>query len=109
MKYDKDTTQLISEMYTSGKLVPEIAAALTEHLKAQGIEETVPDRSVIAKLSSLGIYKKKEYLTKRGEIPIKKEEYIEKIAALLDVNAEFLESLEKVNKAVLALIALKLS
>ena len=101
-------------MYTAGKLVPEIATALTEHLKSQqgtasGPWEIVPDRSVIAKLSSLGIYKKKEYLTKRGEIPIKKEEYIEKIAALLDVNAEFLESLEKVNKAVLALIALKLS
>ncbi len=109
MKYDKETTQLISEMYTAGKVVPEIAVALTEYLKTQGIDETVPDRSVIAKLSSLGIYKKKEYLTKRGEIPIKKEEYIEKIAALLDVNAEFLESLEKVNKAVLALIALKLS
>jgi len=112
MKYDKETTQLISEMYTAGKLVPEIAAALTEHLKqgtTSGPWEIVPDRSVIAKLSSLGIYKKKDYLTKRGEIPIKKEEYIEKIAALLDVNAEFLESLEKVNKAVLALIALKLS
>ena len=96
-------------MYTSGILVPEIAVELTEHLKSKGIDEVVPDRSVIAKLSSLGIYKKKEYLTKRGEIPIKKEEYNERIATLLDVNAEFLESLEKVNKAVLALIAKKLS
>ena len=70
--------------------------------------EPVPDRSIIAKLSSLGVYKKKEYLTKRGEVPVKKEEYIDRIAKLLDVNAEFLESLEKVNKAVLALISLKL-
>jgi hypothetical protein len=54
------------------------------------------------------VYKKKEYLTKRGEIPIKKEEYIERIAKLLDVNAEILESLEKVNKSVLALIERKL-
>ena len=70
--------------------------------------EPVPDRSIIAKLSSLGVYKKKEYLTKRGEVPIKKEEYIDRIAKLLDVNAEFLESLEKVNKAVLALISTRL-
>ena len=54
------------------------------------------------------MYKKKEYLTKRGELPIKKEEYIERIANLLDVNAEILESLEKVNKSVLALIERRL-
>lgn len=71
--------------------------------------EAVPDRSIIAKLSSLGVYRKKEYLTKRGEVPIKKEEYIERIAKLLDVNAEILESLEKVNKSVLALIEKKLT
>ena len=69
----------------------------------------VPERSVIAKLSSLGVYKKKEYLTKRGEVPVKKDEYIERIARLLDVNSDMLESLEKVNKSVLALIERKLT
>ncbi len=69
----------------------------------------MPLRSIIAKLSSLGIYKKKEYLTKRGETPIKKEEYITRIAVLLDVNAEILESMEKCNKNVLQLIESRLA
>ena len=104
MKYTKEITDRMTAMYTvEGKTAKEIALELSTD------EEAVPERSVIAKLSSLGVYKKKEYLTKRGEVPIKKEEYIERIAVLLDVRSEFLESLEKVNKAVLALIATRLS
>ncbi len=70
--------------------------------------EPVPERSIIAKLSSLGVYQKKQYTTKRGETPIKKSELIDRIAGLLDTNSEFLESLEKVNKAVLVLISTRL-
>ena len=104
MKYDKEITQKLIADYESGKTVPELSAMMTlQH------GEEVPQRSIIAKLSSLGVYRKKEYLTKRGEVPIKKEEYIERIAKLLDVNAEILESLEKVNKSVLALIEKKLT
>ena len=103
MKYTKEITDKLILDYQQGVEVKAIAAMLTlEH------GEPVPERSIIAKLSSLGVYKKKEYLTKRGETPIKKEEYIERIAKLLDVNAEILESLEKVNKSVLALIETKL-
>jgi hypothetical protein len=103
MKYDKEITDKLVADYRSGKTTTEIAAMMTlQH------GEPVPERSVIAKLASLGVYKKKEYLTKRGELPVKKEEYIERIAKLLDVNAEILESLEKVNKNVLALIESKL-
>lgn len=103
MKYDLETTKKLVEMYQSGVSVQDISMTLS--LIAN---EPVPERSIIAKLSSLGVYKKKEYLTKRGEVPVKKEEYIDRIAKLLDVNSEFLESLEKVNKAVLALISTKL-
>lgn len=103
MKYTNELTKRISDEYTAGKTV----AQLAEELSAE-LNEVVPERSLIAKLSSLGIYKKKEYLTKRGELPIKKEEYIERIAKLLDVNVEQLESLEKVTKNVLALIVTKL-
>jgi len=98
MKYDHETTEKLKQDYLAGTPVPTLALALG-----------VPDRSVIAKLSSLGVYKKKEYLTKRGEVPVKKEEYIERIARLLDVNSDMLESLEKVNKSVLALIEKKLT
>ena len=103
MKYTNELTKRISDEYTAGKTVAQLAQELSSELN-----EVVPERSLIAKLSSLGIYKKKEYLTKRGELPIKKEEYIEKIAKLLDVNVEQLESLEKVTKNVLALIAVRL-
>ena len=108
MKYDIPTTNFLVEKHAAGLTVPELAAALTLRCTELGTPEAVPERSIIAKLSSLGLYKKKEYLTKRGEVPIKKEEYIDRIALLLDVNAEILESLEKVNKGVLALISTKL-
>ena len=103
MKYTNELTKRISDEYVAGKTVQQLAEELSLELG-----EVVPERSLIAKLSSLGVYKKKEYLTKRGEVPIKKEEYIERIAKLLDVNAEMLESLEKVTKNVLALLAMKL-
>ena len=64
----------------------------------------VPDRSVIAKLSSLGVYQRKVYRNKRDELPVKKEQYIERIAELMQVNLDILESLEKCNKNVLAML-----
>lgn len=97
MKYTTEITNKIVADYQNEVTVAEIAAELN-----------VPERSIIAKLSSLGVYKKKQYLTKRGELPIKKEEYIERIGALLQVNLDTLESLEKVNKSVLALLEKRL-
>lgn len=97
MKYTTEITNKMVADYQSEVPVTEIAAGLN-----------VPERSVIAKLSSLGVYKKKQYLTKRGEVPIKKEEYIERIGKLLEVNLDMLESLEKVNKSVLALLEKRL-
>lgn len=93
MKYDKATTDKIVAMYQENRLIGEIAETIQ-----------VPERSVIAKLSSMGIYQRKEYKNKRGETPVKKEEYIERIAALMQVNSDLLESLEKANKSVLAMI-----
>ena len=93
MKYTKEITDRMIADYQAQVPVQQIAKDLD-----------VPERSVIAKLSSLGVYQKKSYLNKRGEVPIKKSEHIERIAELLDVNLELLESLEKVNKGVLKLI-----
>jgi len=98
MKYTKEITDRIIEQYKAKVPVKQIAT-----------EIDVPERSVIAKLSSLGVYEKKTYVNKRGELPVKKSEHIERIAELLDVNSEVLESLEKVNKQVLKLIELKLT
>jgi hypothetical protein len=55
------------------------------------------------------VYKKKTYTNKRGEVPVKKSEHIERISVLLDCDLELLESLEKVNKLVLKLIEQKLA
>lgn len=98
MKYTKEITDRIVNDYKSGKSTIEIAQSLD-----------VPDRSVVAKLSSLGVYQKKQYLNKRGEVPVKKQEHIEQLAQLLGVPSDQLESLEKVNKNVLVLIKTKLS
>lgn len=93
MKYTKEITDKIVEQYKSGTSIEIIAQNLS-----------VPDRSIIAKLSSLGVYQKKVYTNKRGEVPIKKWEMIETLAVKLGVNSDQLESLEKVNKSVLILL-----
>lgn len=98
VKYTKEITDKIVEEYKLGKATFEIAETLG-----------VPDRSIIAKLSSLGVYQKKVYVNKRGEVPIKKAEHIEELARLLGVSSDQLESLEKVNKNVLVLIKSRLS
>ena len=93
MKYTPEVTNKLVADYQSGVSTEELAAQLD-----------VPVRTVIAKLSSLGVYQKKSYLNKRGEVPIKKEEYIDRLAILLGVDVDRLESLEKVNKNVLKLL-----
>ena len=93
MKYTNEIVIKLIEDYKKGVSIKDLAAQLD-----------VPERSVIAKLSSLGVYKRKEYLNKRGEVPIKKEVYIDRIAALLDINVDLLESMEKVTKTALVLL-----
>ena len=93
MKYTKEITDQIVELYESGVGVEQIAQQFD-----------VPHRSVIAKLSSLGVYRKRQYVNKNGEVPVKKEFYIGRLAELLQENIELLESLEKVNKRVLVLL-----
>jgi len=98
MKYTKEITDRLVQDYQAGTSIEELARNLD-----------VPARSIIAKLSSLGVYQRRQYLNKRGEVPVKKSEYIERIGKLLDMNLELLESLEKVNKGVLAVIERELS
>lgn len=98
MKYTKEIIDRMIQDYQAQVPVAAIAAELE-----------LPERSIIAKLSSLGVYQKKTYVNKRGEIPVKKSEHIERISVLLDCDLELLESLEKVNKVVLKLIENRLS
>ena len=98
MKYSKEITERLIQDYQAGTPVEKLAQELQ-----------VPSRSIIAKLSSLGVYKRKQYVNKRGEPPRKKSEYIENIAKLLNLDLELCESLEKVNKIVLGAIEERLS
>lgn len=98
MKYNNETTKKLIADYQAGVSTGDLATQLD-----------VPERSIIAKLASLGVYKKKEYTNKQGLPSIKKEEYVERIAKLLNTNVELLESLEKVNKSVLKMLEEALS
>jgi Zn-dependent peptidase ImmA (M78 family) len=93
MKYTKEIVDRMTESYQAGMTVSKLAEQLQ-----------VPERSIIAKLSSLGIYQKKQYLNKQGLPPLKKCDLIEELATKLSVSSEQLESLEKVNKSVLKLL-----
>jgi hypothetical protein len=103
MKYTPELTEQIVDLYKVNTSIEDIVAQLIERYPE------ISERSIIAKLSSSGNYKKKVYLTKQGNLPIKKEAYIDMIAKQLEVDATVLESLEKVNKQVLALIYKRLS
>lgn len=97
IKYTKELTDKIVAEYQNG--------ATAEDL---GAKYDLPVRSIIAKLSSLGIYKKKVYTDKQGNPPIKKEFYVEKIANALEIDLDLAESLTKVNKVILKRILEKL-
>lgn len=88
--YTPEVISEISAIYTANPGLDTVAT-LAKKLD-------VSPRSIISKLSSLGIYKKKEYLNKRGEPPIKKEIYIDGIAEMLGIEPQLLESMEKVTK-----------
>lgn len=97
MRYTKEICDRMVQDYQTGVGADQIAQQLD-----------VPVRSVIAKLSSLGVYQRRGYLNKRGEVPVRKSEYIDQLATLLNCAPEQLESLEKVNKTVLVMLIKKL-
>jgi hypothetical protein len=97
------------------KYTPEEVDLLTtwhvdQNLSAAEIAEKLnhPVRSVRGKLVSLGIYRKPIYLTKLGEIPVKKEEYVERICKCLKIDPSVGDSLAKCNKGILRSIAERL-
>jgi len=61
-------------------------------------------RSVVAKLSRLGVYKAKEYKSKTGEPVQKKDETADAIGLVLKMTEAEIESLTKANKTALVKI-----
>ena len=86
---DKQTKRMV-EMYQSSP------TRETVEVLANEMGKTV--KSVIGKLSREGVYVKKEYVTKRGEKPVTKQQMVEQIAQFLEGDAERLETLVKASK-----------
>lgn len=98
IKYTKELTDKLVAEYNLGATAADLAE-----------KYDLPERSIIAKLSSMGVYKKKTYTDKQGNPPIKKEFYVEKIANALEIDLDLAESLTKVNKVLLKRILDKLT
>ena len=89
----------------TAKMVADYVANPTSETVA-AIAETLGKsvRSIVAKLSREGVYKKKEYTTKTGEKVQKKDETADAIGAILRLNENDIESLTKANKTALKAI-----
>lgn len=78
-------------------------AGVTVEAIAEKVGKTV--KSVIAKLAKEQVYKKKEYVTKAGTTPVKKDEHADAIGVIVGSLSEGeIESLTKANKTALAKI-----
>ncbi len=88
----EQTAQIIAD-YQAGKSVEIIA---------DNLGKTV--RSIVAKLSREKVYIKKEYKSKTGETPVKKDIHADAIGAILRLPENDIESLTKANKNALKAI-----
>lgn len=92
----------------------EQTVALVEAYKANPSADTVAAfaesfgksvKSIVAKLSREGVYQKKEYTTKAGALPIKKEALADVIGLACGLSDAETDSLAKANKTALVKIA----
>ena len=83
----------------AAKMVEDYTSGVTVEAIAMELGKTV--RSVVAKLSRSGVYKKKEYVTKSGETVVKKDELADKLAVVFGLTEAEADSLTKANKTAL--------
>lgn len=62
-------------------------------------------KSIVAKLSREGVYQKKEYTTKAGARPVKKDSIADVIGNAVGLSESEMDSLAKANKTALVKIA----
>lgn len=96
--YTPEQTAQLVEQYNSGITVESLAETFGKSV-----------RSIVAKLSREGVYKKKEYVSKTGESPVAKDALADKIASLCGLSEPETESLTKANKTALQKILAKVS
>lgn len=97
---------------------PEQTTALVAAYQAAPTAETVASfaeafgksvKSVVAKLSREGVYVKKEYTTKAGATPVKKEALADELQAAFGLSEAEADSLTKANKTALVKILAKVN
>lgn len=86
----------------TAKMIADYNSGMTAEAIAAEMGKTV--RSVIAKLTREKVYKKKEYVSKTGEKPVKKDTHADAIGAILRLPENDIESLTKANKSALKAI-----
>lgn len=91
----------------------EQTSALVEAYKANPSADTVTEfanrfgksvKSIVAKLSREGVYQKKQYVSKSGTRPQKKDTTADAIGAILQLSEADVDSLTKANKRALEAI-----
>ena len=97
VNYTPEQTASMLEAYAQG--------ATTEAI-AESMGKTV--RSVVAKLSREGVYRKKEYVGKNGEKPVRKDATADAIGVAAGLSEGEIGSLTKANKTALLKILAKL-
>jgi hypothetical protein len=93
VNYTAEQTAKIIADYQAGVAVEAIASALGKSV-----------RSVVAKLSREKVYIAKQYVSKTGEKPVKKDVTADAIGAILRLSENDIESLTKANKSALKAI-----
>ena len=88
---------LLKKLYVDDRLSVEDVSAQTGYSL----------RGLRSKLGSMGVYRKKTYLTKQGNIPVKKRVLIDKLIPLLDITPTEGDTLEKLSKRILQQILIK--
>lgn len=86
----------------TAKIIAEYQAGVAVEQIAQAMGKTV--RSIVAKLSREKVYIAKQYVTKTGEKPVKKDVTADAIGAILRLSENDIESLTKANKSALRAI-----
>lgn len=86
----------------TAQMVADYQAGVTVEKIAENLGKTV--RSVVAKLSREKVYQAKQYVSKTGEKPVKKDVHADAIGAILRLPENDIESLTKANKSALKAI-----
>lgn len=93
LNYSPEVTEKVKAEYAAGTATEKIAEMVGKST-----------RSVIAKLTKEGVYKKAEYVSKTGEKPVKKDAHADAIGKVLNMTEAETESLTKANKTALVKI-----